>query len=839
MNVPISKQPKGDPPMDSNPKPTPQKATTGGSTVEPQATTEKEVRTMFHGMIRKGNSDMFRVATNVPLKGTDIVVEEFDSGVYSFTLLDTFFPEGYRLEVRSVMDDKVGVEGPLNVYDPTNDKFVTIRWSNATHQYNLMLKRNNGWLDALTDAGFVIGNSKKFTKRAQELVRMTSAFIHCDELKIHIMDPKKLGNDEKVYDGISAISHSTAMQMFLNNPTASDDWKNNKVEEIERGRMTVVQIRVITPHGLIKGNAFVVPDNQMGGYDIRTFTPNVKPEFKSNGFYFATIEPSYGRLPLKSDDLTMSIYRNVTGLVDSELLLGTLESALNELVAQIKQEGNQDPDWIQTLVDNTGLIEHDSDVNKHGPNLIKSISQLSMRLREAGLGISVSQLLMHLRANGLGMMFGVLDRKGIPVRHGEAFNATNNGNWFPVPYAYRAHIMTRGALSIFGYKLPKDNGKAFYHEKTHCFVVPNQFFIDNYVNHGGFDLDDTINVMIRQFVGENGEVTLKAFLVRNPNDFGEWSCIPVSDKEIKYAFHKYGEIPTVNEVGLRTVVPQLSDLINNRKIKYEYNELPGVSALCVSDQFGPEDEERVRNSMQELPGGTGATVLPKMLTYAITGTYLKRQLVSNEKIIDAVQQGLADSADMALIHRANANYYNRIKRWLIDNDAKIDYYWYKTRITLPINKEYGFSGHEQTVAESPMMQLMLKRETIVRKVFAELRVWANNDISEPVAIANIIWTPQEIKTAPGEFNVIQNMKLDTDNKNWASKLVAMLQKSDELYGEEITDRKVLRMYHQGIIAKRHKPLRNWDAWLFTVDPSLEQLPIDWFIRAYTRLVINQ
>jgi len=757
---------------------------------------------------------------------------------YSFAFLNHFFGNvAYRVHVMPLF---VGSKPNPDLFRendlPDN---VVIKWSNAEYQYTISIADNTEWLDKLNEIGLVVNNSKKMVKRLQELVRPTAAYKHFDTLKVHIMDPKKLGNDEKVYDGISAISRSFAINLYINNRDASDAFVEEKIKAIENGQMTVVSLRVLTPKGLIKGNAIIVPDNQMGGYDIRTFTLNVKAELSTIGWYWATIEPTYGRLPLKSDDLTMSIYHNVTGLVDSELLLGTLENALSELVAQIKQEGNQDPDWVQRLVDNTGLIEHDDNVNKHGPNLIKSMNQLSKRLREAGLGISVSQLLMYLRANGLGMMFGVLDNKGTEVRRGEAFNATNNGKWFPVPYAYRAHIMTRGALSIFGYKLPKDNGKAFYHHKTHCFVVPNQFFIDNYVNHGGPDLDDTINIMIRQFVDENGEVTLKAFLVRNPNDFGEWSCIPVSDKEIKYAFHKYGEIPTVNEVGLRTVVPQLSDLIKDRKIKYKYSELPGVSALLISDQFSPEDEERVRNSMHKLPGGTGATVLPKMLTYAITGTYLKHQLVSNEKIIDAVQQGLADSQDMILIRRANEKYYNHIKRWLINNDAKIDYYWYKTRITWPIDKEYEFSDHKQTPAESPMMQLMLKRETMARQALAELRVWANNDISEPAAIANIVWTPQEIKEAPGQFNAIQNMKLNTDNKDWTSKLVTMLQKSDELYGEEVTDRKVLKMYHQGIIAKRHKPLRNWDAWLFTVDPSLEQLPIDWFIRAYTRLIINQ
>lgn len=843
-------QPKEDPPMDSNPKPTPQTATTGGSTVEPQATTEKEVKTMFHGMIRKGNSDMFRVATNVPLMGTDIVVEEFNSGVYSFALLDTFFPEGYRLEVRSVMDNKVGIEGPLESYDPVRDKLVTIRWSNASHQYNLMLKGNYGWLDSLThDAGFVIGNSKKFIKRAQELVRMTSAFMHTDELNIQIMDPNNLGLDEKAIDGISAISRSMAMQMFLNNPTASIDWMQDKVSQIDEGKMVVVQIRVLTPQGLIKGNAIIVPDDQMHGFDIRTFTPNVKPEFKTNGFYWATIEPSYGRLPLKSDDLTMAIYKNVVGLVDPALLLATMQEAVNNMVKDIKTNSMTNTDWVQTLVDNTGMTEHLDDEIKDRPSMVKSLDQLSKRLAEAGLGINVSQLLMYLKANGFGLMFGVVNSKNKVVPSGEVFDATNNGTWFPVPYAFRAHIMTRDALEIFGYKLPKDKGQGFYHHKTHCFVVPTEFFIENYSNHGGYDLDDTINVMIRRFVDSKGGVTLKAFLLRNPNDFGEWSVIPVSEKEIANAFHTYGQIPTVKESELfaqyrNPKVPQLTHMLEKNMVSYMFDELPGVAALTIGDQFSPEDEQRVRLSIEKLPGGTGATVLPKMLTYGITGTYIESQLVSNEQIIDAVQQGLADAKDMSLIAYSNEMYYARLKEWLVDNNAKIDYYWSATRISPKVARKYGFYGKDFTYVatkeESMMMELMLTRETIVRRAYAELLEWANNDVTMPEAIENMVLTAEELKETPGQFNAIMELMKATDpSKLWAGKLVKMLQKSDELYGQEATDRKVLRLYRQSIIAKKANPRANWDKWLFTVDASMSQLPIDWFIRAYTRLVAGK
>lgn len=806
----------------------------------PQQPQTRKEPTMFHGMVSPiaRQNKAFRMATAMPLEESDIIKEEFKMGTYTHAFLDRFFPGKYRVEVRRVIPRNVSDAEALNQTDL--DSNVVIRWSNATHQYNVIIDGNNGWLDAFTKAGFIVGNSKKFIKRAQEFVRVTSAFMYSDDLNIQVMDPEEIGVDEKAVDGISAISRSMAMQMFLNNPTASIDWMQEKVSDIDEGKMVVVSIRVLTPSGLIKGNAIIVPDDQMQGFDIRTFTPNVKPEIKTNGFYWATIEPSYGRLPLKSDDLTMAIYKNVVGLVDPALLLATLQSAVNKLVDNIKVDKMDGSDWHQVVVDHTGMTEHDDDDIKDKPSMIRSIDQIAKRLAEVGLSIHVSQLLMYLKANGFGRMFGVIDKNNKIVPVGDVYNATNNGAWFPVPYAYRAHIMTRDALEIFGYNLPKDNGHGFYHHKTHCFVVPTEFFIENYANHGGYDLDDTINVLIRRFVDQSGIASTKAFLVRNPNDFGEWSVIPVSDKEIKNAFHVYGAMPTVSYSELCEQVPQLSSLLSNGSISYQYQELPGAAAVRVNGQFSIHDEARIRMAMAALPGGTGATVIPKMLTYAVTGSYIKDQLVSNEQIIDAVQQGLADMDDMGLIQEANNRYYENIKNWLVRTNGQVDYYWATTRIHRKTAQRYGFNSHYASKSGSMMMELMLTRETVVRRAFAELLEWANNEMLVPAAVDAMVLTQDEIAKTPSEFNAIIELMNGTRPANlWAGKLVKMLKKSDELYGQEVTDRKVLRLYRQSFVAKRAVPKANWDKWLFAVDPKLDVLPIDWFIRAYTRLAAGE
>ena len=82
------------------------------------------------------------------------------------------------------------------------------------------------------------------------------------------------------------------------------------------------------------------------------------------------------------------------------------------------------------------------------------------------------------------------------------------------------------------------------------------------------------------------------------------------------------------------------------------------------------------------------------------------------------------------------------------------------------------------------------------------------------------------------------MTKDGTTKDWAKKLVDTLKKSDEEKGEAYTDRKMLRLFRQGFVAKTAKPMGNHDKWLFVVNPELDQLPIDWLIRAYERFIMS-
>lgn len=800
----------------------------------------------FHGIVKYNNQTAeggnMRVITTMPLTEMDeSVEEEFKQGGYSFAFLDTFFPQGYRVEVRDLDQSETAMprEKALLEDDITPD--TVIRWSTADNQFNIIVNDNNGWLDAFNKIGLIIGNSKKFAKRSQEFARQSCMYGRYNDLDIEIMDPADLGVDEKYVDGISAVSRTIMVNMIENNQNVSDEWKESMIRRVESGKMSIVQLRVLTPQGLIKGNAIVLPDKMMNGYDIRTFTPNVKAEIKTDGWYWATAEASYGKLPLMTDDLTLAIYRDVMGVIDPWLVLSTTQNALNELVDNYKN--GSDSDWRKEVAMN---IDSEDDMNPNKKSMIRRIDQLADKLNEIGLGIESSQLLMYLKARGVAMMFGILDPNGNNIPMGDAVTQRGVGTRMPVPFAYRAHIMTREVLEIFGYKFNNKGMQGFYHDKTHCFVVPGEFFVENYPNHGGPDLDDSINVMVRDFVNAAGKRTYKALLMRNPNDFGEWSAIPVAPSEVEHCYHTYGNVPTVIEAELRAKVEQLSIMLKNDRINYTYDALPGASGLTIGDVYSIKDEVRMRESASAMPGGTGATVLPKMLTYAITGKVITNQLVSNEQIIDAVQQGLGTPSDMGLISDSGDDFYRGIKSWMDKTGGEIDQYWTKTkRIPTRVGLQFGYWGKNYSFVadkeDSPLLQTMLVREAIVREAYKELLEWANAP-HMPACIANMAMDTEERKLAATEFAQITEwfyaVTANGTTKDWAKKLVETLEKSDKEKGEAYTDRKILRLFRQGFIAKLAKPMGNHDKWLFVVNPELDQLPIDWLIRAYQRFIMS-
>lgn len=770
----------------------------------------------FHGIITHLTWSWFRIVSGVRLLRNDKVVEEFQGGPYRPAFLEHFFADKFRVEVRRLSEERFGgvkSSNPLSKGDKISGE--VLRFSNSQDQYTIRLSGDTGgWLTAFTSIGLIIGNSRKMSKRLVEIVRLTSAWVYRPAsvpLAIEVID---YDGPETDVDGISAISQELFVECIRSNKGASREWRRARIKAVKNGKKAVVSLRIITPMGLIKGNALVLPRWMMGNMDVRTFEPNIKREIRSDGWFWMTVEPSYGAIPVKSDDLTHAIYRNVQGLYDDTTLMGSFHSMLLEFFKDLKS--GKRSEWMETLADNADDILHEDSFSKYAKNrgLVGRIQLAVAQLAAVGVPLTASQTLMFLSVNGL--------KKQIlgETRVGSTWQDKDK-HWFPVPWAYAAHVMTQEALRVFGFHIPETD-KGFFHQDTHCFVVPGKFFAENYENHGGYDLDDTIKVHVRQIVPGPGKApVLGAFLLRNPNDFGEWSWIRIED--IGPVFHQYGkEPPKVVLQELMSAVPQWTTL----KSSVHIGSLPAMTNPCkIGDVYSLDDEERVRRAAQAFPPGVGGTVIPKMIWYATLQKEIPRLCAPNEDIIDVLQQGQGSLADIDAI----CSWIDYTMSRLRGKQSLLDAFWWNTRLPLP----YRESGWESApVEESTWVKLHQDREEMARKAVSVMVEWLNEHLTMPEMLEGIVWSKDELSSMKEELINIQTMR--NSAPGWPERFAEILSEADESKGEAYVDRKVLRLAYASLKAKESNPKANHDQWLFSITKA-EKLPVDWYVRAMARL----
>lgn len=792
---------------------------------------------MFHGIVNR-NDGWFRLITAVPLLENDKVLEEFDGGPYWPAFLEHFFPDRYRVEVRKINKSwHSGVPSQVPAALPVLANSEVLRWSTSSDQYTVRIKgvtprrgKTNNWLAGFDEIGLKIKNSKKMSKRLAEIVRMASmwTFDADGNIKVQEIDHLSLGYLDSDVDGISAISQSFAIRCIVGNSRASRAWIDKQISRILQGEVTVVQIRALTKQGLIKGNALVLPDKMMGEYDIKTFGPNIKPEICTDGWQFVTIEPSYSAIPVKSDDLTMAIYQKVNGLYSAEDMLSGLTNVLEQAKVDLA-EGKRFK-FMTALVDNNSAIaqlEEDSEDEFRRPVSTLEIVQKVVRdLNEVGIPFNATQTLRWLTVNGLKRSFlGATESEdgiGNVWRHKQY-------HWFPVEWAYATHVMTQEALEIFGFKGVYNDG-GYYHKKTHCFAVPGKYFNANHINHGGDDLDDTWKIHVRLVRFGDNSIKLMAFILRNPNDFGEWSMIPIEN--YGPVFHRHTAFPpVVNYEDLFMAVPQSSYLEENGLVTP--GTLPGIGNLRIPSEYSLSDEGRSRLAAMAFPGGVGSAVLPKILHHALINQYIADPVASNEDIIDGLEQGLATPQDVKLISAWVKKIYEKIRSTNGLNGTKMDLFWMVTRMPEVHSRDLEATSIE----DSPWCQLHISREILVRTAVAQMTDHLNETLVEPEVLFNIEWTEEELLKTRAELEKLaikcRTMKADA----WVEYLCDLFTRIDENpeKGIEYMNRKILALAYQSYIAKRQYPKGNHDQWLYTFSAKSSSQPVDWFIRALKSL----
>jgi hypothetical protein len=197
------------------------------------------------------------------------------------------------------------------------------------------------------------------------------------------------------------------------------------------------------------------------------------------------------------------------------------------------------------------------------------------------------------------------------------------------------HVTTHEMLWEAGYNYDESfEDKVFYHEATGRVSFPGELFKATFTNHGGWDLDDSVRVMVREF-NEDG---IKAIILRSPNAYGEYSIVPIDlDSFLPVLYNTEGDLP---KVGL--TVKELKRKINPiQRVdkKVTYLGMPLDEGITWTNTFTMDDAMEVIHAMTSSPG-VGRWANAQMVYYATFGTFRINQLAHTEDIVDCLTQSV-------------------------------------------------------------------------------------------------------------------------------------------------------------------------------------------------------
>lgn len=530
----------------------------------------------------------------------------------------------------------------------------------------IMVRDANGefvdWDTFPSYLGIEVQNSTKVTKRLHELVREalfsdysedTMPRIHCVEFS-----PEK----EKAVDGLQAISVSFALRMAGQIP--NEETGRRLIKAIKTGALVRVNYRMLSPLGLIKGDAIIVPDAQLKrqhGVEADLYTPsingemvNLKSEIRTTDWFIQTMEPHHAHGEAWTNDQLLGLLSEQgKWFFDAELLKEDLTSYIEEFKAELAS-GEGIPSRL------IGFTE--GDFGEPGEDKLRNLlGDMSNRWTLSGMRMQESSSMMGRVGRGLAekLAASYFPKVGkakirMPIRH--------------AAYLY---VATQSILeSICGYDLEwngYDKSKSFYHQATHSWVNPDDQFIASYDRHGGWDLDDSVIVALRNFVLEDGTVKLMAAEFRMPCGFGEYNIVDVDDTDFP-AYFTWNEMPTVSMADRPLFIEEL---------RQEVIGLPENTEEAPST-YTPKWASHLLD-LAGINPGIGAYVNPLIAAGGILGTYPKEVVSELEGVCDVTMQAPYREGLEAIALDAE-NIKKRIVARVTQAGEKVDAHIWNTRM---------------------------------------------------------------------------------------------------------------------------------------------------------------
>jgi hypothetical protein len=507
---------------------------------------------------------------------------------------------------------------------------AALAWADESMVTVITLPEYPFW-GALEKIGLKVNPGPKLAKRLKALVAVKRYFRRMEnhELDIMVFDTE---DDVPVehYDGQTIVRRS-----FLEKTARTQKDRMVLRHEAKNG-----YIQLLTEGLFIKGDFIVAHNDSDIPADVVTHSENVKSEIslENNGTWVAINLHHDHHAPV-TDVQSLSWMGEVVFPADR------LEEELRRVGASVISDLRDGifPRYMESYADSDGDFSYDD------PGVIKDMRAMYNRWTSEGYDLNQAAYFLHTIGTGF-------------------LNKMRSGVKFPIPWAVYGHVTTHEMLEMAGYNVSAFDGVVFYHDATGRISYPGDLFKALFPNHGGWDLDDSVRIMVRNF-GEDG---VKGISLRSPNAYGEYSIIPIDlDSFLPVLYNVDGELPdlsmTVEE--FKKVLPPIQ--VVNRNVRYK-----GMPESTASfEKYEPSDAQVVINAMKESPG-VGSWANSQMVYYGTHRTFRRNQLAPTEDIVDTLTQSTNAAGFTAVTEDINSTWGEivsggRVERYFISIDKRV------------------------------------------------------------------------------------------------------------------------------------------------------------------------
>lgn len=534
----------------------------------------------------------------------------------------------------------------------------TFSWANDSHSFFLRVEGKSWGLQPL---GLIEKDVPKLAKRFAEICRLSEMALYSENRAFIMRELSPVG-DTKYYDGMNYMSVNFALRMTK---TIPDERRRNRVRyELREGIRTRLNARVLTPEFLLKGDFLIVEDLPV---DIVYHPENAKRELRTDGWWMATASNHATHHVAVWDSQTW--INNRTMLPENKQMADVAWS-IDNLKDSFKQ--GVVPEWLtlgEEMHDDSGLPDFE--------RLSDLMDRQYVRWQVHGYDIRAAQNLVFMATNGLvKRMERTLVRE--PIRH---YKKT----WAMMTNAFLAPVVTRESLHHMAGINMNDRNKYMFHDGRWGIVLSGERFARTYSLHGGWDLDDSVKIMLIKVYSTDPDRTrvmletgaldpncpvpnneqdavLAALLVRSPNGPGEYSIEALDPEDwADMPWHALNmeAIPMVNLVTAPDPQPLLLENVLVRGIP---------ESLSYTGEALTPDQSFAMIEAQKFNPGIGM-ICNCLMNWVMTfgPSFPANMLALLEQMVDTTQQLRDPVAFQAVAEEVNNLYQQMVDRVLGEN----------------------------------------------------------------------------------------------------------------------------------------------------------------------------